>query len=143
MAQKPEVTARANIERALAHLGLLSCVVITAEADDRVYGIPVDGSLRRYVREAGWRKDPGDPSGLHDGALESWREPGAVIPALQVCFLKDGRVEIDLDIAAPLGGDVVSFVVHAAEIAWHWLTRSKTDQKRMAKLLDKRFGVLA
>lgn len=133
------VTARENIARVLAHLGLSDAVVITAEEADRVYAVPVDGTIRRYVREAGWTKDPTDPSALHDGALESWREPGAVIPALQVCFLRDGRMEMDLDIAAPLGGDVVSFVVHAAEVARHWLSRTKTDQKRMARLLDKRF----
>jgi hypothetical protein len=130
------VTAAQNITRALSTLGLMPGVEIIEAREDRVIAqcTPI---FQTYVRSY-FTRDPGKPT-LHPGAVESWREPGAVMPALQVCFLEGDRAEIDLDLAAPLGGDVASLVVHAAEVLWHWATRSKTDQVRIARMLDKRF----
>jgi hypothetical protein len=137
------MTARANIERVLAHHCLSDAVVITAEEIDRVYGIPVDGTLRRYVEDRKWTEDPGESEKFsHDGALASYREPNAVIPSMQICFLCDGRVEIDMDIFNPFGGDGVSLIGHGLEYIWHKVTRTKTNPRRMARLLDKRFGCL-
>jgi hypothetical protein len=138
-------TALQNITRALREtyiLHLFSCIEEREGKPDRVYAIPTCPfrQLREELRERGWTKDPGDPAVLHSGAIESWREGGAVMPALQICFLLGGAVEIDLDFAAPLGGDVASLVVHGAEVFWHWLWNTKTNPKRMAKALDRRFG---
>ncbi|HWR49905.1 MAG TPA: hypothetical protein VN428_02290 [Bryobacteraceae bacterium] len=134
------MTARVNILRALRHLGLDNAIADIVPAEDRIWARPVGDALLDHIQAHRWTKDPGDPSALHSGAVSSYREPGAVMPALQVCWLVDGRVEIDLDFAAPLGGDLASFVVHGAEVLWHWLRRTKTNQFRMAKALDKRFG---
>jgi hypothetical protein len=135
-----EVTARTNILRALREIGLADAITDIQAGEDRIWAQPVGEMLWHRITERGWTRDPGDPGRLHTGAVSSYREPGAVMPAIQVCFLEDGRVEIDLDFAAPLGGDVASFVVHAIEVAWHWLRGTKTNQVRMAAALDKRFG---
>jgi hypothetical protein len=136
------VTARQNITRTLRYLGLLDAIEITSEAEDRIYARVVGGGalVRRVLDPANpWTHDPSGCNKLHPGALESYREPGAVMPALQICFHPHGMVEIDLDLANPLGGDVVSAVVHAAEVFWHAIAGRKSNQQRIARMLDKRF----
>lgn len=133
------MTASENIGRALRCVGLADDVDLVAEAADRVFYRP-SPRLRGKLVTRGWTRDPVSPEMLHAGAEESWREPGAVMPALQICFLRGGLVEADLDFAAPLGGDVVSAVVHFGEFLWHTVTGTRTNQRRMARALDRRFG---
>jgi hypothetical protein len=139
------MTARENITRALRQAGMSNWFFDIEERDgktDRIYATPLFTfrHMADEFRRLGWRKDPGNPSILHDGAVASFREPVAGKPALQVCLLCDGKVEIDLDFFNPWGGDVLSFVGHGIEVAWNWITRTKTNQVRMARALDKRFG---
>ena len=131
-------TARQNIERALRHTYLFDLVEVTGEAEDRIYAVPhFDAEL---LCGMGWTEDPKCVARkMHEGAVESYREPGAVMPALQITFLKDGKVDIDLDLAAPLGGDVASAVVHFCEVVWHKVSRTKSNQQRMAEWLNRRF----
>ena len=134
------MTARTNILRVLRHHGLESAITDIEEHADRIFARPDGQALWLYVRENRWTRDPVSPAKLHPGAVVSYREPGAVMPAMQVCWFLDGRVEIDLDFAAPLGGDLASLVVHGFEVAWNWIRLRKTNQKQMAKALDRRFG---
>src|SRR5512146_2080824 len=93
------VTARANIERVLKEMGLAGYLDIYRADEDRVFARVLDPPAFRAVLK-GWEKDPGDCSRLHPGAFASYREPGAVMPALQVCLHTGGIAEIDLDLAS-------------------------------------------
>jgi len=128
------MTARENITRALRHVGLIDLVDIVVEAEDRVFCAP-SYELRGAMVERGWIRDPVAP-----GAYESWRESGAVVPCLRVCFLRSGVVDISLDFATPLGGSIASAMVHLCAFFWYLLTRAKSHQWRMKKALDRRFG---
>ncbi len=130
------VTARANIERVLRHIGMLEHVTVLSESQDRVRA-RYAAEFLAYVIEH-FDRDPGKPT-LHPGAWASYREPGAVMPALQVCFREDATADIDLDLAAPFGGDVASLVTHGTEVLWHWLSGRKSNQRRIARWLDRRF----
>ena len=135
------MTARTNILRVLRHHGLESAITDIEEHEANIFARP-DGrrTLWLYVRENRWTRDPVSPAKLHPGAFVSYRERIAGKPALQVCWLRDGRVDIDLDFYNPWGGDLVSFIGHGAEVAWNLLRRAKTNQKQMARALGRRLG---
>jgi hypothetical protein len=131
---------RTNVERVLAHLGLLDVVVITEVEADRVYGWPVDGRLRSYVEASKWHKDIKVVTKHFHGNGVSFREPNGERPAMQIVFHSTPAgdfVEMDLDKAAPV--DVVNGVIHLEEVAENALLHRKTDQAEIAELLDKRF----
>jgi len=137
--------AALNIRRLLAELGLAGTVVITREEADRVWGWPVASGLLDQVIQRGWTPDVGRAAEAMHGTKVSYREPGGVRPALQICFHPAGPdapapyfLELDIDEAAPLGGPL-SFLVHAKEVVVNTVLRRKTSQARIAKLLDKRF----
>jgi hypothetical protein len=135
-------TARYNIMRALGHAGLRSYVetVIEEQKDRIIVRVTSPQMLVAELKLEGWSRDAIRPSFWHSKGLISYREPGAVIPSLQICFRADGLVDIDLDFFNPWGGDLVSFIGHGIEVGWHWISRTKTSPARMAKALDKRFG---
>jgi hypothetical protein len=120
-------------------LGIAGTITDIEEGQDRIWAKPIGSVLFDYIVQNGWTIDFIKPSLLHEGAKTSYREPNAVMPALQVCFLDNEKVEIDLDFANPIGGDVASLVVHAFEVGWHWIRRTKTNPVRMSKAIDKRF----
>ena len=76
------------------------------------------------------------------GTQYSFREPGGVIPAMQVSVhpTKDGAwpyfFEIDFDYASPSGG-VKSFFIHTGEVIAGFFG-AKTNQERIAHLLKAR-----
>ncbi len=144
-----EATALSNISRALNELDLYYYFTNYRERADRPYGIDATPlltfeALRSKLAARDFRRDPGKPlQSSHPGGLESWREGGAVSPALQICLLENGDVDIDLDFFNPWGGDLVSFIGHGLEVLWHWIRGTHTNQRLMAKALDRRFGVKA
>lgn len=137
-------TTRLNILRALGHAGLwlyIEALTVIEEQKDRIIvRVSNPQTLIAALNGGAWTQDFISPSFWHPNGKTSYREPGAVIPSLQICFRTDGLVDIDLDFFNPWGGDVVSFVGHGIEVGWHWLTRTKTSPTRMARALDKRFG---
>ncbi len=124
-------------------MDLRDYLIITTTVADRIYGWSVGDKLRKLTKY--WTPDPGFASGFFHGAgSESFREPEAVMPAMQISFHPDPNsgaefVEIDFDYAAPLGGDVASLAVHAWEVCYHWLSGRKTSQERIRKMLAGRF----
>lgn len=139
-------TARENIERGLKAIGL-ACYVgsIVEERADRIIAIPspyLEDELKRrcepgYAPDSCWKRDA-VVSGSHGKGVRSYREASGCHPAMQICFRKDGKIDVDYDYAAA-GVDVVSASWHSWEFITNWLTGRKTDQRRVASLLDRRF----
>jgi len=153
-----------NVRRVLTHYGIDDWVDIIIDPDgfpwvpdreayhyepsdyDRCYGWPRDPEkfLSWFVKE-GWDTDASRFSDMAHGAKVSFREPGNWHPALQVCFHphKDAYgpyyVEIDLDYSA-VTGNVVSVLWHFWEASYNFVTQAKTNQQKISKMLDKRFG---
>jgi hypothetical protein len=135
------VTAYDNIVRGLKALGLDDAVEITSLDEDRVWGWPVGSRLFAYMIQNKWNLDISAAADSFHGTKYSFREPGGVHPALQICYHAHKEkpfVEIDFDLSAPNGG-IGSFFGHAWEVVSNTVLRRKTDQARVAKLLDKRF----
>ena len=135
----PMPTIKDNLGRILRHYGLESHVALTRYEEDRAWGW-AGGRLFDLIVAQGWDPDIGAVAqGLH-GSKVAFREPRGVRPALQVCFhpYKDAYyVELDFDYASPSGG-FTSFWVHTWEVLHNWWTGAKTNQAKVAKLLDKR-----
>ena len=147
------MTIRQNLDRLLARLGMDGMIVFTRDGPDRCFGWP-----RFYSSEAcrkcpvlhvvlnGWNPELRESAEYFHGTESSFREPGGVTPALQVSFHKTAPghkvpyfVEMDIDLAAPDWRHPVRLLQHAAEVSWNAATGQKTDQERVAKLLDQRF----
>lgn len=125
----------------LQNLRLEDFITITKVEDDRAWGWPKP-SLISLTRS--WTADPSSSAAhFHGAGTVSVREPGAVFPALQVCYHPDELnglfAELDFDLSSPTGGDLASFLTHAAEVLWHWVSRSKTSQPRIERMLKRRF----
>lgn len=144
-----------NIQRVLTHLHLDNLISLTDADDpehpDRVYGWPIGPALRRRLRQEGWAHDPNLIAGaMHGEGSDSYREPTGVHPALQIVFHPDPDynaqsdggpqyefAELDLDLSAPV--DVADTIGHAAEVLDNLMHSKKTDQEKIARLLDRRF----
>ena len=143
-----EITSLDNVLRGLRHLGLEDAFIPVRVEEDRVYGWDRDGALLAYVELMNWDTDLVEiANAFHGGQVKlSAREPmqngQAVCPAMQIVFYSwpPNFVSIDYDIASPLTWNIVSTLFHIAEVVWHWITGTKTSQKRISKLLDRRFG---
>ena len=137
-------TARENIERLLRHLGLEDAVVITRELEDRVFGWPVGDKLLTRMLAENWPRDPKRVSERFHGSSVAFREPGDPVPALQVVLHFHPErtwparyfVELDLDEGSPYG--LRGALRHAWQVIRNALTGGKTDQDRIARLLDRR-----
>ncbi len=152
-------TAESNVLRHLAALrpGLEHSIIVIQDAawnkdPSRIYAWPVGTTLYDFCSK--WDADrPEVASVLHGKTEASFREPGGVPAAMQVCF-KPVRLpwsltpeyaghpvycELDHDYRSPLSGFKGLFV-HAGEFAWNKVTRSKTNQAKIARMLDERFG---
>lgn len=118
-------------------------VIITKEEKDRVWGWPT-ADLVEMVK--GWDSDPGElEEFFHGQGSVSFREPGGALPALQVVFhpegvsnLLFGFVELDFDYASPLSKNWFLHVF--VEVPSNLLWKMKTNQDKVAKLLDRRFS---
>lgn len=129
-----------NIDRILRHYNLDKDVAITRIEKDRVFGWPLNSKLLEFMIVNNWNPDDQLSAGAHHGTNYCFREPGGVMPALQVCLHPRNEtyfLELDFDYASPSGG-VLSFFVHVGEVIWNFVTRGKTSQKRVAAMLDKR-----
>ena len=153
-----EITSLDNVLRGLRHLGLEDAFIPVRVEEDRVYGWDRGGALLAYVKLMNWDTDLIEiANAFHKGNFRvndfvvgevvlSAREPmkngQAVYPAMQIVFYSwpPNFVSIDYDIASPLTWNPVSTLIHIAEVVWHWITGTKTSQKRISKLLDRRFG---
>lgn len=137
-------TAAKNIARGLEHLGIANLVTITRADEDRVWGWPTL-LLELFCKGAGWVTDPKFAAEHEHGeGSRSYREPSGCHPAMQIVFhpcAAGSFVEIDFDYAAPV--DVVSDIIHAGEVIGHAITRGKTNQDTISKMLDRRFGKVA
>ncbi len=143
MTPKHTILSNLDLYFSLQGLRLADYVTITLVEIDRAWGWPKD-PLTHLT--SSWPRDPSDSAAhFHGIGTISTREPGAVLPALQVCYHPDQEhgifAELDFDYAAPLGGDLTSFFTHAWEVVYHTLTRTKTNQARIARMLNKRFRV--
>lgn len=149
-------TAEKNILRHLAELypGLERSIVVFQAPEwkrdpSRVYAWPVGTTLYDYCKSRGWNKDAPPVAKVFHGDVEvSFREPGDVWAALQICFKNAppewdyGKVkylEIDHDYRSPYGG-LKGLIVHAVEVLVNTITRGKTCQKQIARMLDERFS---
>ena len=133
-----------NVQRILRHYGLDKDVSITRTEPDRVFGWSCHSRILEFVIAHNWNPDDRVIAGAAHGTQYSFREPGGVRPALQICFhpyIDKYFLEFDLDYASPAGG-FWSFLTHAKEVVLNFLTRTKTDQEKIARLLDKR-GIAA
>ena len=121
---------------------LQGSICITSNADDRCYAWPRGNQLLNYMVENGWNPDPNWAGELMHGTQYSFREPGGVHPAMQVCVHPAiGKnppyfFEIDFDLSSPAGG-IGDFFVHAGEVIIG-LFGSKTNQEKVAELLHER-----
>lgn len=141
-------TALVNIERMLRHLGLFESLEVCAVEEDRVWAWPVDDRVLRHVVLGGWGKDNKQVAELNHGTRTAFREPGRVMPALQICFhpMLDGaetpwpyKLEIDFDQCSPYNGPDHA-VGHFLEWFQNKTLRRKTNQRKIAELLDKRLS---
>lgn len=134
-----------NVTRLLKHYGLETDVVITSVAEDRVFGWPTTSRILDFMIVRGWNPDDRLTAGVHHGTQFAYREPGGVRPALQICFHPHTSsiggpayfLEIDFDYASPAGG-IGSFFIHVWEVICNFLTRRKTNQQKISRLLNKR-----
>lgn len=141
---KAVATSDQNVLRVLKHLGVERSIRITLVKADRVFGWPVSDELLRHVVLNQWRQDPpADVQRMH-GAFISFREPD-VRPALQVVLHRADNsdawpyfVELDLDENAPVGA--WGEIRHGWELLRNAVTRRKTDQAKIAAMLDQRFA---
>lgn len=134
-----------NVLRVLEHLGLAESLAITRAEEDRVYAWPVNDELLRTAVLGEWYQDfKMVVEGYHGGRI-SFREPRGVRPSMQVVFHPADSVgqpwpyflEMDMDESAPTG--VLGKIRHGWEVLRNSTTRRKTDQQRIAELLDRRF----
>lgn len=145
----------ANVLRVLAHHGLADSVALTKAEDDRVFGWATDSRLLESVVLNRWPMDLDNSAEHYHGTAISYREPGGVQPALQICVHSvrtgdeanaEGRkyfLEMDLDYAAPSIRHPISLLKHAVEVVANAVTHGKTDQIKIAAMLDRRFGTEA
>lgn len=164
-----EPTAQQNILRVLRHLGLADSVTITdpeGKYPNKFFCWPRgDGLIKRAVLKR-WKRDPKFASMHFHGTDAAFREPGGVHPCLQVCFhetadyvvqcerhgvvppewltpefvqAQEYFIEIDLDESAP-GKNPINLLWHGAEVLRSQMFGKSTDQNRIAKLINKRFG---
>jgi hypothetical protein len=139
---KSTPTAYDNIMRGARALGIDHMFCVLSAGADRILGVPYASPesisitpLETFCR-AHWQRDAINT--LHGPGVRSYREANGLHPAMQICFRPDGMVDIDYDYAAPV--DVVGAFWHWGEVLMNRLRRSKTNQKRIAAMLDKRFG---
>jgi hypothetical protein len=149
-----KITIATNVNRILRHYDLHTDVYITSSDIDRVWGWSYDGKLLEFVITKDWNPDDRLVSKTGHGTQFSFREPGGVRPALQVCFHPVASIvdferpsdkvfknhyflEIDFDYASPSGG-FWSLLAHIAEVFTNFVTRRKTNQRKISKMLDKR-----
>lgn len=134
-----------NVKLILLHLGI-SGVVILEELPDRVRAIDTLGQLQRHIDEhpEHWMQDAFDP--LHGRISGSWREHAR--PSLQRCTHPISRInpnhppedhydELDVDFSPP--DSPINFLRHSAEVGYNFITREKTNQVEVARLLAERF----
>ena len=146
MMMNKSATIKDNVDRILRHYNLTESVSITQEDEDRVWGWPPSDELRDFLVTNKWTKELSAITAKFHGDGESYREPGAVMPALQVVLHPayepwktwEYFFEMDFDYANPLGGDLASLIVHLGEVLGHAITGGMTDQQKVSKLLDKR-----
>lgn len=139
-------TARDNILRVLRHYGWEFLINITEEGPYYVKAWPMTDGLLKNITLLDWPQDPNFASQYFHGTKVAFREPGDVSPALQVCFhplfdrydkIRCYFIEIDLDYHAPVG--LKGKIRHGLEVLGHKILGKKTNQEKVAKMLDKRF----
>lgn len=141
----PAPSAAENITRVLRHLGLHTAIYISRVEEDRIFGWPVGGDrLMRHIVLNGWPADLRESAERFHGSAVSFREPG-VSPALQVVFHRSNApegyfVEMDLDFHAPQWRRPWTLLQHGLEVARNAVTGGKTNQSKIARALDRRFG---
>lgn len=64
---------------------------------------------------------------LHPGMLSTWRE-GTNNLSMQVTFMRNGSVQIDIDPNNPM----FNFLGHAGDVAWDWLASTDTNYGAVA-----------
>lgn len=135
-----------NVRRVLANLGLADSLTITRCDEDRVWAWPVGDVLLRHIVLNGWRMDVPEAADAMHGTGVSFREPGGVSPALQICFHPADPdspapyfLELDIDFHAPDWRHPIAVAGHGLEVFKNWVSGSKTDQGKIAAALDKRF----
>ena len=152
MAQEPNITD--NVLRVLRYLGLEKHLAVEALGPDERYVIlrACDFMALEYMTVNGWSRDPGPVSRrMHGGSRCSFREPGGVRPALQMSQMWDGVTYLDgetpvhyfladLDAEAPNLTQPFQSIKHGIMALWHKVSGSKTDQRDIARMLDKRLG---
>jgi hypothetical protein len=143
----PSPTIKDNVLRMLAHYGLQDSINITRVSPDRVAGWPTSEALRDFLVANKWAVCLDKITSINHGNGHSFREPGAVHPAMQIVLHPDDNsviwpywVEIDIDFWSPLGGDLVSLVGHTIEVAHNTIHHDLTDQEKISRLLDVRFS---
>lgn len=135
------MTIEQNVTRLLKFFGLAHDVFVSRVEEDRIFGWS-SGELLTYMIRHDWNPDDSWAAKFAHGTKYSFREPGGVQPAMQVCIhptpdKKGYFVEIDFDFSAPSGG-LFSFVRHTGEVLENAITQTKTDQKKIARGLTKR-----
>ena len=139
-----------NVMRVLRHLGLEESLKVTSAAKDRVYAWPLDDSLLEHMVLNWWSRDMPMAAETHHGTKISFREPGRVAPALQVCMHQPTAqesadapakyfFEIDLDYSAPSLTNPLSWFRHGWEVIANAVSGHLTDQAKISSMLDRRF----
>jgi hypothetical protein len=140
------VTIVDNVIRWLVAHQLTGSLVITSNAEDRCFAWPRSNQFLEYMISHNWNPDMSWASEMMHGSQYSFREPGGLRPAMQVCLHPaQGKrdtpwpyfLEIDFDLSSPLSG-FRGFVGHAGEVITNLFSRKKTNQELVAGLLDER-----
>ena len=126
---------------------------IVEVAPDRIYVRDLTGNLRRWCEadEDNWERRWKNGSRKHwtselkstakmehKGAVASFREKTS--PSLQITFLENGKIDIDLDFHGAKKGllGLPSLFLHLSEALHNWVTRKKTDEEKMRLALIRR-----
>jgi len=64
---------------------------------------------------------------VHPGMVETWRE-NRNNPSMQITFMKNGTVEIDIDPNNPM----FNFPAHSVDVIWDWLASTDTNYSTVA-----------
>ena len=142
-----------NITRVLDALGI-SGVQYVDIYPDRVSAIDRLGQLRQHVIDhpEHWMRDPmigGHPIDPFHGSNVSGSYRELARPSLQFVTHPISRIppnhppedhydEMDIDFSPP--DSPLNFLRHTAEVGHNLITRQKTDEAEVARLLDERFA---
>jgi hypothetical protein len=135
----------ANIVQELSAYNISSGeYTITRVTSDHLVASPTGNLPDAFAEEirrepTDWEKDPKIVVFFyhhHVTQVNSWRTRTS--PSLHVTKIADRKYSVDIDFHAPSFRHPIESAKHFREIVWHFVSRTKTNQKRVAVLLARK-----